>query len=177
MIRDAYSIALDPLLPLVADRWPGRSSFLLLVGYALLRRARGALLRLLAGMALTAILLNPSLVRGAARLSEGHRAGRGRPLAQPESGEPRRRRRRDHRQAARDQRRSSRISTLRVVETKGGADHAEKGTQLFDAVREALADIPQKRLAGLVLVTDGQVHDVPAARARARHHRAGASRS
>ncbi len=52
---------------------------------------------------------------------------------------------------------------LRVVETKGGTDHAEKGTQLFDTVREALADIPQKRLAGLVLVTDGQVHDVPAA--------------
>ena len=50
-----------------------------------------------------------------------------------------------------------------MVETKGGADHAEKGTQLFDTVREALADIPQKRLAGLVLVTDGQVHDVPAA--------------
>ena len=52
---------------------------------------------------------------------------------------------------------------LRVVETNGGSDHAEKGTQLFDTVREALADIPQKRLAGLVLVTDGQVHDVPAA--------------
>ena len=28
-------------------------------------------------------------------------------------------------------------------------------------MREALADIPQKRLAGLVIVSDGQVHDVP----------------
>ena len=50
---------------------------------------------------------------------------------------------------------------LRVIETRGGTDHAEKGTQLFDVAREALADIPQQRLAGLVMVTDGQVHDVP----------------
>ena len=62
MIRDAYSIALDPLLPwwLIAAL---AGSFLLLVGYALTRRARGAVLRFLAGAALTAILLNPSLVQ------------------------------------------------------------------------------------------------------------------
>jgi hypothetical protein len=157
MIRDAYSIALDPLLPwwLIAGLV---SVFLVLVGYALLRRARGALLRLLAGEALTAILLNPSLVEDSA-LSEGHRAGGGGPLlVEPGGRAPMPR---DHRQVARDHAKFEDLEP-RVVETKGGSDPAEKGTQLFDTVREALADIPQKRLAGVVLVTDGQVHDVPA---------------
>ncbi len=44
-----------------------------------------------------------------------------------------------------------------VVVPEGGHD----GTQLFAAVNRALADIPQARLAGIVALTDGQVHDVP----------------
>ncbi len=38
-----------------------------------------------------------------------------------------------------------------------------EGTRLFAAIDRALADIPRSRLAGIVAVTDGQVHDVPAA--------------
>jgi hypothetical protein len=161
MVRDAYSLALDPLLPwwLVAIL---AGSFLALVGYALVRRARGALLRLLAGAALTAILLNPSLVqeqrayqkdialvvvdRSPSQTLEHRAADADATVAK-----------------LRETAKNFEDLDLRVVETKGGDDHAEKGTQLFDTVREALADIPQKRLAGLVLVTDGQVHDVPAA--------------
>jgi len=45
-----------------------------------------------------------------------------------------------------------------VVVPEGGHD----GTQLFAAVNRALADVPQSRLAGIVALTDGQVHDVPA---------------
>ena len=36
------------------------------------------------------------------------------------------------------------------------------GTRLFAAIDRALADIPRSRLAGVVAVTDGQVHDIPA---------------
>ncbi len=36
------------------------------------------------------------------------------------------------------------------------------GTRLFGAIDRALADIPASRLAGIVAVTDGQVHDIPA---------------
>jgi hypothetical protein len=161
MIRDAYSIALNPLLPwwLIAIL---AGSFLALVIYALARRAPGALLRLLAGVALTAILLNPSLVQE----QRAYQKDIGLVVVDrsPSQGL-------EHRTADADATIARLRETakkfddldLRVVETKGGSDHAEKGTQLFDAVREALADIPQKRLAGLVLVTDGQVHDVPAA--------------
>jgi len=35
------------------------------------------------------------------------------------------------------------------------------GTLLWNAVRQGLADIPGDRLAGIVAITDGQVHDLP----------------
>lgn len=34
-------------------------------------------------------------------------------------------------------------------------------TRIFDALDQALADVPMARRAGVVLITDGQVHDVP----------------
>ncbi len=57
---------------------------------------------------------------------------------------------------------------LRVV--RAGAPSATgaavvDGTHLFKALGRALADIPQKRTAGIIMITDGQVHDVPSAQA------------
>jgi hypothetical protein len=160
MIRDAYSIAFDPLLPwwLIATL---AGLFLVLVGYALVRRARGAVLRLLAGAALTAILLNPSLVQE----QRAYQKDIGLVVIDRSPSQSLEKRTADAEAAVTRLRETTKNFAdldLRVVETKGGTDHAEKGTQLFDTVREALADIPQKRLAALVLVTDGQVHDVPA---------------
>lgn len=40
------------------------------------------------------------------------------------------------------------------------------GSRLFQALREALEGLPRERLAGAVLVTDGQIHDVPGAEER-----------
>ena len=48
------------------------------------------------------------------------------------------------------------LRTITVPE--GGSE----GTKLFAAIDRALADIPRARLAGIVAVTDGQVHDIPA---------------
>lgn len=36
------------------------------------------------------------------------------------------------------------------------------GTQAFAALNAALADVPQDRVAGAILITDGEVHDAPA---------------
>ena len=47
---------------------------------------------------------------------------------------------------------------VRVVEVAGGEGN---GTRLFSAIDQALADIEPSRLAGVVMATDGQVHDVP----------------
>jgi hypothetical protein len=45
-----------------------------------------------------------------------------------------------------------------IVVPESGSD----GTHLFAAIDRALADIPRARLAGIVAVTDGQIHDIPA---------------
>ena len=41
--------------------------------------------------------------------------------------------------------------------------HEDDGTFLFKSLREGLKDLSPERLAGVVMVTDGQVHDVPTA--------------
>ena len=50
--------------------------------------------------------------------------------------------------------------TLRTVTVTGGSSG---GTRLFDAIAHATSDIPAGQLAGILAVTDGQVHDAPAA--------------
>jgi hypothetical protein len=55
---------------------------------------------------------------------------------------------------------------MRFVTVQSGANPQEDGTLLFGALNQALADIPPERFAGAILVTDGQVHDVPADNAK-----------
>ena len=45
------------------------------------------------------------------------------------------------------------------VRTLHVADRGEDGTQLLTALAEAAAELPADRVAGAILVTDGQVHD------------------
>jgi hypothetical protein len=49
---------------------------------------------------------------------------------------------------------------VRFVEA-GQADGETDGTRLFTALSAALTDIPHDRVAGVILITDGRVHDVP----------------
>ncbi len=62
--------------------------------------------------------------------------------------------------AARIKERAARLKNLelRAVEAGEGPDG---GTDLFAALERAFADVPPDRIAGAILVTDGQVHDVP----------------
>eukprot|EP00435_Cladocopium_sp_Y103_P078710 s1_g2449.t1 len=48
---------------------------------------------------------------------------------------------------------------VRIVESDQAAK--DGGTALFGALDGAIADIPRDRLAGVLVVSDGQVHDVP----------------
>ncbi len=50
---------------------------------------------------------------------------------------------------------------LRVVNITSGIAANADGTRIFTALNRAVADIPKDRFAGAVLITDGQVHDVP----------------
>jgi hypothetical protein len=49
----------------------------------------------------------------------------------------------------------------RVIDA-GQADGETDGTRLFSALGSALADVPADRVAGVIMITDGRVHDVPA---------------
>ena len=50
---------------------------------------------------------------------------------------------------------------VRVIE--GGQDNgANEGTQLFAALNAGLADVPAEQVAGVFMITDGVVHDIPA---------------
>ncbi len=49
---------------------------------------------------------------------------------------------------------------LATVTTKSTGE--DNGTQAFAALNAALADVPPGRVAGTIMVTDGEIHDVPA---------------
>ena len=149
------ALRLDPALPapLLATLL---GVVLLLAILAIVRRARGALLRLLAFALFALVLLRPMLQHEERRFLPDiglvvvdhtpSMAIRGRraiadAAAATLAAEAR---------AIPDLR-------LRTVTVPPGT----AGTRLFGAVEMALADIPPGRLAGVVAITDGQVHDHP----------------
>jgi len=51
------------------------------------------------------------------------------------------------------------VRVIRSGKPQPGA--GDDGTRLFTALSRSMSDIPRQRLAGVVMLTDGQVHDVP----------------
>jgi hypothetical protein len=49
---------------------------------------------------------------------------------------------------------------VRFIDAGGAAEEGE-GTRLFSALANGLADVPSERLGGVIMVTDGIVHDIP----------------
>jgi hypothetical protein len=52
---------------------------------------------------------------------------------------------------------------VRVLRAGGGIEVGEQGTRLFAALRQELSKVPRQRVAGILVISDGQVHDVPEA--------------
>jgi hypothetical protein len=52
---------------------------------------------------------------------------------------------------------------LRVAESDPGAD----GTDLYAALQSALSDAPRERIGGAIMISDGQIHDMPSDAAEA----------
>lgn len=50
---------------------------------------------------------------------------------------------------------------VRTIESRNDDDAQGTGTQLIEDMNTGLADIPRDRLAGIFMVTDGQIHDIP----------------
>ena len=158
------TLALSPVIP-----WPVLAPVLVLAAalvlYALIRRARGAWWRLLGFTALALALLNPSAV---SERREPVRDVAAVVLDQSPSQSLGARTARAGRALDDLQARLGALPDLelRVVRAGGAGDGpgttAVTETRLFDALDRAMADVPLRQRAGAILITDGQVHDVPA---------------
>ncbi|MEL6829737.1 MAG: hypothetical protein AAFO63_06330, partial [Pseudomonadota bacterium] len=155
-MTEASRLTLDPLLP----------PFVLLVLLTLLgmvwllyanRRGKAWLSRGIAGLLVLLALLNPALVHeereplpSVAALildrSDSMQLGDRQALADSAF------------EQLRESLESNPAIELRTLEVDSGP----AGTQMIGALEGLMADVPRDRIAGAVLVTDGQVHDVPA---------------
>jgi hypothetical protein len=147
------------LAPLLS--WPVLAGLaaacMVLAGVAVWRRARGAWLRLAFFSLLVAALVNPRLV-----IEDRQRLPDIALVMVDDSPSQRLEQRAVQTEAALAavRERLGRLGDLEVrVEPVGGGD---QGTRLFDGIERALADVPRRRLAGIVAITDGRIHDVPA---------------
>jgi hypothetical protein len=52
---------------------------------------------------------------------------------------------------------------VRTVEThKSGAEDERASTRIFSSLSDALGDVPPGQVAGAIIISDGQIHDIPA---------------
>jgi hypothetical protein len=156
----AYTMAAAPLLPWWAIAALAGAA-LLVLALGIWRRARGVAWRGAALAMLLAILVNPSLV-------EEKRS----PLRDvaiivvdesPSQDIGDRRHATEAALAALTERlgheRDLDVRIVRAAKLQPGS--GDDGTRLFAAVSRTMSDIPKQRLAAIIMITDGQVHDVP----------------
>ncbi len=165
------TISFAPLLP-----WPVLGALavlsLALVAFALWRGLAGWWLRGLAALVLLAALADPSwreedrayrpdiafVVRDATA-SQGIDVRPG----QMETLVPALREKLDEVRAAQPGRAGLEVREITVTDAAAGAPGEEApGTRLLTALAEAAAEVPEDRIAGAILLTDGQVHDTRA---------------
>ena len=154
-----FGVAFAPLVG-VPELWAALAATVILALLLLVSRSRGAVIRVLALALIVLALANPSLTRE-------HRD----PLSSvavvvvdksPSQSFGDRTRQTEAARAAIVER-LGHIPGLdvRVVEA-GQSDGETDGTRLFTALGSTLADVPTDRVAGVIMITDGRVHDVPA---------------
>ncbi|WP_394688248.1 hypothetical protein [Hoeflea sp.] len=153
------NIAFSPLLPLPLIIVLALAATLL-VGWSLFKRMRGAFLRALALAALVLALANPvanfeerepvtSIVaivvdRSPSQMSMDRTARTDAAL-----------------QALTERLSRYPAFEARIIKAVTDPDAQSPSTQLFEALASGIRDVPSSRLAGAVMITDGQVHDVP----------------
>ncbi len=156
----AYSIALNPILPWAVLIGLGALYCGLLV-FAFARHARGTFWRVVAGALLVFALLDPSLVEE----QRNYQRDIAVVLVDRSPSQGLQNRAQETNDALAEVRRQLALLPdldVRVIEGGGGPDSAEKGTELMSVLQRGLADVPLRRLAGVITISDGQVHDLPA---------------
>lgn len=153
------TLILDPLLPLAVVAVVAVLAALS-VGLALWRGLAGWWLRALAALVLVAALANPALQE------EERRPLGDIVLAVVDESASQRIAGRDAATAAALERLEAEVAALPGTELRVirlGDAEGDGGTLLMGALAQALAEEPLGRIAGIVLLTDGRVHDIEAA--------------
>jgi len=154
-----YGIAFTPLVPSLV-LWLALAAITVIAALLLLRRARGAAVRVTALALILLALANPSFTREDREpLSSVATVVIDKSPSQ-NFGE-RTRETREAQEALVDSLKKIKGLEVRIVEA-GQADGETDGTRLFGALSSALSDVPIDRVAGAFLITDGRVHDIPA---------------
>jgi hypothetical protein len=154
----AWSIALAPFLPLPAIYALAAAALVVSAGL-IWRGVRGAWLRALSIALVLLALCDPNLVQENRRpLKDIVALVVDRSESQDVGERP------QQTDKARDEL-ESRLKALgdvdlRVVETSRDESETD-GTKLFAALRGALSDAPPERIGGAIVITDGDVHDIP----------------
>ena len=140
----------------------------LITAYAFFMRARGAWARGVAFAVLLFALAGPLLVRekhaplpdvAVIVTDRSQSMSLGKRAAQAESA----------RQQAKKLLAAQPGLIVRETSVTTTATGENNGTQAFAALNAALADVPQSRVAGAILITDGEVHDAPSPEAMNLH--------
>lgn len=153
----SWSVEFAPQVPWIA-LWIAIGVAVLLGGVSLYRARPGAVLRTLVLAALVGALANPTLKQEDREpLSNVVVVVTDESASQRIDG-------RDFRANAIRSDLDAKLARFPGVETRwvstGGGTN-DQGTQLFSGLERALGNIPADRLAGIIFVTDGQIHDVP----------------
>src|SRR5215468_4417180 len=154
-------IEFSPVVP-----WPliagiGLAALLVLL-FGLWRRARGTGWRALAAIGLIGAICNPSIVREERNYLDDVAVIVVDDSASQKIGN------RAEQTAAALAEVEKRVRALPHVElrvVRAGSDSTSSGgggTRLFEALQRAIGDVPARRIAGAVFISDGQIHDVPA---------------
>ncbi len=133
---------------------------LLFAGISLLQKVRGAWFRVAALAALCLALLNPVFTQAERAPLESVVAVI---VDRSQSQSVAQRREATDAALARLTDQLARFPRLdvRVVEVGNDQFVESPSTRLFEALSSALEDVPTSRIAGAIMITDGQVHDVP----------------
>jgi hypothetical protein len=157
--RMNWSIDFAPLIP-GPWLWIAAAVAALLCMLLFWRRSRGAAMRALALAALLAALANPTL-----RQEERERLANIAIVVTDESTSQSIDKRPEQTAAIRAELETKlgQIPDLEVkwVSAARPSEAGGRGTNIFADLNVALSDVPPDRIAGVVVITDGQVHDVP----------------
>ena len=154
-----FGVAFAPLVPAYV-LWVALAVAVLIAALLIFARSRGAGVRIAALACIVLALANPSLTREDREpltsvlvvvVDKSPSQGFGERTQQTETAR------------AALQERLARIPGLEVRFVEAGTTDGETdGTRLFTALNAALADVPPDRVAGVIMLTDGRVHDAPA---------------